>query len=80
MPSDSRTKYPRANYTSQPVTRRLHIPLNQPQTPEQNKHYSSPIDRTKVFMHATIILMQFTQKTEELVNFFIKREIQPENV
>ena len=38
------------------------------------------VDRTKVFTHATIILMQFSQKTEELVNFFIEREIQPENV
>ena len=38
------------------------------------------IDRTKVFMHATIILMQFSEKTEELVNFFIEWEIQPENV
>ena len=37
------------------------------------------VDRTKVFTHA-IILMQFSQKTEELVNFFIEREIQPENV
>ena len=38
------------------------------------------VDRTKVFTHATIILTQFSQKTEELVNFFIEREIQPENV
>ena len=38
------------------------------------------VDRTKVLTHATIILTQFTQKTEELVNFFIEREIQPENV
>ena len=38
------------------------------------------VDQTKVFMHATIILMQFSQKTEELMNFFIEREIQPENV
>ena len=38
------------------------------------------VDRTKVFMHATITLTQFSQKTKELVNFFIEREIQPENV
>ena len=38
------------------------------------------VDRMKVFMHTTIILMQFSQKTEELVNFFIKREIESENV
>ena len=38
------------------------------------------VDQTKVFMHATIILTQFSQKTEELVNFFIESEIQPENV
>ena len=31
-------------------------------------------------MHTTIILMQFSQKTEELVNFFIKQEIESENV
>ena len=38
------------------------------------------VDQTKVFTHATIILMQFSQKTEELVNFFIEQEIEPENV
>ena len=30
------------------------------------------VDRTKVFTHATIILMQFSQKTVELVNFLIE--------
>ena len=30
------------------------------------------VDRMKVFMHAAIILMQFSQKTEELMNFFIE--------
>ena len=38
------------------------------------------VDRTKFFTHATIILMQISQKTKELMNFFIEREIQPENV
>ena len=38
------------------------------------------VDRTKVFTHATIILTQFSEKTEELVNFFIEREIESENV
>ena len=38
------------------------------------------VDRTKVFMHTTIILTQFSQKTEELMNFFIKQEIESENV
>ena len=38
------------------------------------------VDRTKVFTHTTIILMQFSQKTEELMNFFIEQEIESENV
>ena len=38
------------------------------------------VDRMKVFTHANIILTQFSQKTKELMNFFIKREIESENV
>ena len=38
------------------------------------------VDQTKVLTHTTIILMQFSQKTEELMNFFIEQEIESENV
>ena len=38
------------------------------------------VDRTRVFTHVTLILTQFSPKTEELINFFIEREITNENV
>ena len=38
------------------------------------------VDRTRVFTHMMLILTQFSPKTEELINFFIEREITNENV
>ena len=33
------------------------------------------VDKMRVFTHATIILIQFSSKTKELINFFTDREI-----
>ena len=38
------------------------------------------VDKTKAFTHCTIILTRFTNRTRELVNFFIERQLKAQNV
>ena len=38
------------------------------------------VDKTKAFTHCTIILTRFSGKTQELINFFIERQLKAQDV